>query len=193
MNQKAFTKFGESVYETIEGFYPDVASNALKIDNTTEAVIVSGTTKAHIGLGNVNNYATKKTYTDGEALPATLYVVPKVARAIIAYLTKPFLGSAGKIQYVKTVNQQMAVEADYPILDICVCSGNDELNASLTAKLTQIVYERISNRLWKYDGTNYIEQPASEVRNYIKPNRWYVNRVTNRLYYARDFGLLVEF
>lgn len=192
MPKKAFSKFGDQVAEAIAGYFPALAKNALKIGTLTENDVVNGTTKQDVGLGSVENNTIKKTYTVGDALLAGVYVVPLVVRGIVDNLVSKFQGVTGKILYMKT-KTKMDVEADYPIHDIAVCTGATERDACLASKTIAVVYERNEHRLWTLSGGVYTEAAKASIINYIKPNRWYVNRQTKRLFYARTATQMVPF
>lgn len=192
MPKKAFSKFGDQVAEAIASYFPALAKNALKIGTLTENDVVNGTTKQDVGLGSVENNTIKKTYTVGDALLAGVYVVPLVVRGIVDNLVAKFQGVTGKILYMKT-KTKMDVEADYPIHDIAVCTGATERDACLAAKTIAVVYERNEHRLWTLSGGVYTEAAKASIINYIKPNRWYVNRQTKRLFYARTATQMVPF
>lgn len=192
MIEKALGGFGQVVASALESVFPDRAKNALKIRNLTEESLVATVTKFSVGLSSVENYPTQKTYTAGSALSATSYTVPKVVKGIVDFLTMPFQGSAGKIVFAKTT-ATMDVETDFPIHDVGVCTGATERDACLAAKSLSVVYERTEHRLWTLSGGVYTEQAKANIANYIKPNRWYVNRQTGKLFYARTLTLMVAF
>lgn len=192
MSKKSFIGFGLAVENALRTVFPNRAKNALKIENLTEAQIVGGTTKADVGLGSVENLGTKKTYTAGETLLSNSYVVPKVIRGVVDYFTTSLQGSIGKVVFARS-NSQMDVETDFPIHDVGVCTGAVERDACLATKVLSVVYERNEHRLWTLSGGVYTEQPKSSIVNHIKPNRWFVNRQTGKLFYARTATLMVPF
>lgn len=192
MSKKSFIGFGRAIEEALRTVLPSRAKNALKIQNLTETEIVNGTTKADVGLGDVENLGTKKTYTTGETLLSNLYVVPKVIRGIVDYFITPLQGTTGKVVFSKS-STQMDVETDFPIHDVGVCTGPGERDACLAAKVLLVVYERNEHRLWTLSGGLYTEQPKSSIINHIKPNRWFVNRQTGKLFYARTATMMVSF
>lgn len=192
MIEKALSGFGRAVAVALENVFPDLAKNALKINNTTESEIVAGVTKTHVGLGSVENLTTQKTYVAGSALSSTVYTVPKVVKGIVDYFVRSFQGTAGKVVYAKS-NTQMDVETDFPIHDVGVCTGATERDACLAAKTLSVVYERSEHRLWTLSAGVYTEQAKANIALYIKPNRWYVNRQTGKLFYARTLTLMVAF
>lgn len=193
MIEKALSGFGQAVAVALKNVFPDLAKNALKIDNTTESQIVAGVTKTHVGLGSVENFPIQKTHSPGTVLSSTVLTVPRVVKRIIdPIIDGRFLGEKGKVVFAIS-NTPMDVSTDFPIHDVGVCTGTTERDACLAAKVLPVVYERSEHRLWTLSAGAYTEQAKANIAFYIKPNRWYVNRQTGKLFYARTLTLMVAF
>lgn len=189
---KLMQRLGLAIKQLIETTPAISSDNADKINNKTPAQVASEITKADIGLGQVANFPVAKTWTGTPDKAA--YATPKGAwDQIFAYLT-PLRTSPGSLMFADPqAPNGLGLGVENFFADVGVCWGAGELADTQNVRFHLTVFEIETNQLYTRAASGYTAIPKTENTKYLKPNRWYFNRVTNRLFYSEAVDSFVSF
>jgi len=193
MNTKIVAfEFGKRVAAAIVAHLPAVSKNVTTVANLTDTQIATGTTKAHVGLGSVDNYVLTTSYVSGTPT-STGFSTPLAIKQLFDYITAAIRVTVGdgKFCFATTSTVVPKCEIGYAFPDdIGPVVGNTELSASQSAKTQAYLFETLGKTLYvrQADGT-YLVSGASV----IKIGRWYYNRTSGRLFYADSATTMIPF
>lgn len=189
---KLMQRLGEVIKKLIETTPAISSTDSDTINNKTPQQVASEITKADIGLGQVANYPIAKTWTGTP--DKTVYATPKSTwDQIFAFLT-PLRTQPGALLFVDPqATNGLGLGVENFFADVGVCWGAGELATTQAALWHSMIFEIETNQLYTKSGSSYVAVPKSENTKYLKPNRWYFNRYTNRLFYSEAVDSFISF
>lgn len=191
---KSLARLGAEIRKLIVGTTPNKGKDADTVGGLTASQISSGTTKADVGLGSVENLPTKRTWTNGETPTSAFYTTPLVAwgifRQFCAKLVNP--AGSGSFLYIRNDGSALPLESDTFLSSIAPCMDDNEMNLVMASK-TQHAYNVSTRRLMVLSGGAYTQAAPADLSNYIKPNRWHYNKTTTTLYYSETVDSFIAF
>lgn len=189
-------KFGVRLAETLKKQVPQQANNSDTVDGLTGDQIASGTTKSHVGLGNLQNYPLKTIWTAGETPSTADYASPGVITAMVADVYKFLFGKAsdGTSVFIRTGHAKLPAQAE-PTIDESVgpVVGNAELESCKTAAQQTYLYETIGKVLYVKSGATYVVASADALATQVLGGKWYYNKTTKSLFYAENPSSFIRF
>lgn len=191
---KSLARFGAEIRKLVDGTTPDRGRNADTVGGLTASQISAGTTKADVGLGNVQNLPAKKTWTNGETPAAGFFTTPLAAWGIFKQFCAKLVSPAGSgaFLYIRNDGTALPLESDAFLSSIAPCIDDSEMDLVMAAKL-QHAYNMTTRRLMVLSGGTYSQAQPAQLVNYIKPNRWHYNKTVTTLYYSETVDSFIAF
>lgn len=189
-------KFGIRVSTTFRLEIPATVQETITVDGLTAEQIAGGVTKSTAGLGTLQNYSLKGSWTSGDTTSPTVYASPAAMSGFFDDYYASLFGSATNGQSVFVDPTQTPLKAEVaPTVynNIGPVTTTAELDSSKLVGAQEYLFDTTNQILYRKVNSVYTAQPASEIPHVIKPNRFYYNRATNKLFYAETSNSLVKF